>query len=271
MLAPSLAVFDGSPSFRVTSSKSPYGLGRWNDVSSLISTISMDTGLLPPSVAIRVISPAVVLVSCTTVPTVIEGAVRLKLRLKWSSVSVPHVSLLPVFSRSENHNCASPSSVEGNALHIASSGAPTYNIAALNEFIDFVIGSPQFVLQLVLLLQQREYQTGLSWFLSVLLVAIMANRAAVLLVSSSLDVPPLPRTANSGGKEILSYVGPRPPVGIHRYILVLFKQNQALGLVDQPTSRIGFNTRFFARQLELGLPIATVYFNSQKQPTNKRR
>ncbi|KAF7834582.1 protein MOTHER of FT and TFL1 [Senna tora] len=73
------------------------------------------------------------------------------------------------------------------------------------------------------------------------------------------------------GKEILPYVGPRPPVGIHRFILVLFKQKQALGLVDQPSSRIGFNTRFFARQLELGLPVATVYFNSQKEPANKRR
>ncbi|XP_028787024.1 protein MOTHER of FT and TFL1 [Neltuma alba] len=73
------------------------------------------------------------------------------------------------------------------------------------------------------------------------------------------------------GKEILPYVGPRPPVGIHRYIMVLFRQKQALGLVDQPASRVGFNTRFFARQLELGLPVATVYFNSQKEPANRRR
>ncbi|KAJ7970288.1 MOTHER of FT and TFL1 1 [Quillaja saponaria] len=73
------------------------------------------------------------------------------------------------------------------------------------------------------------------------------------------------------GKEILPYMGPRPPVGIHRYILVLFQQKAPLGLVDQPPSRANFNTRFFARQLDLGLPVATVYFNAQKEPATKRR
>ncbi|XP_062115217.1 protein MOTHER of FT and TFL1 [Humulus lupulus] len=73
------------------------------------------------------------------------------------------------------------------------------------------------------------------------------------------------------GKEILPYVGPRPPVGIHRYILVLFRQKAPLGLVDQPPCRANFNTRFFAAHLDLGLPVATVYFNSQKEPATKRR
>ncbi|KAF4373583.1 hypothetical protein F8388_025277 [Cannabis sativa] len=72
-------------------------------------------------------------------------------------------------------------------------------------------------------------------------------------------------------KEILPYVGPRPPVGIHRYILVLFRQKGPLGLVDQPPCRANFNTRFFAAHLDLGLPVATVYFNSQKEPATKRR
>ncbi|KDP41127.1 hypothetical protein JCGZ_03618 [Jatropha curcas] len=73
------------------------------------------------------------------------------------------------------------------------------------------------------------------------------------------------------GKEILSYVGPRPPVGIHRYILVLFRQKAAMGVVEQPQSRANFNTRLFAAHLELGLPVATVYFNAQKEPAAKRR
>ncbi|KAL6281672.1 hypothetical protein ACE6H2_018553 [Prunus campanulata] len=72
-------------------------------------------------------------------------------------------------------------------------------------------------------------------------------------------------------KEILAYVGPRPPVGIHRYILVLFQQKGPMGLVEQPSSRAHFNTRFFAAQLDLGLPVSTVYFNSQKEPANRRR
>ncbi|XP_031403371.1 protein MOTHER of FT and TFL1 isoform X2 [Punica granatum] len=73
------------------------------------------------------------------------------------------------------------------------------------------------------------------------------------------------------GREILPYMGPRPPVGIHRYILVLFQQRAPLGLVDQPTSRANFNTRHFAAHFGLSLPVATVYFNSQKEPANRRR
>ena len=51
--------------------------------------------------------------------------------------------------------------------------------------------------------------------------------------------------------DILPYVGPRPPIGIHGYILALFMD--------------------FATQLDLGFPIATVYFNSYKEPTSNRR
>ncbi|KAA3454932.1 hypothetical protein CXB51_022915 [Gossypium anomalum] len=73
------------------------------------------------------------------------------------------------------------------------------------------------------------------------------------------------------GKEILAYMGPRPPVGIHRYILVLFQQKGPLGAVQQPATRANFSTRFFADHLNLGLPVATVYFNAQKEPVSRRR
>nr|QAB04923.1 MFT2 [Platanus x hispanica] len=73
------------------------------------------------------------------------------------------------------------------------------------------------------------------------------------------------------GKEILPYVGPRPPVGIHRYILVLFQQKTPASMLEEPTSRSNFNTRAFANHLDLGVPVATVYFNAQKEPANKRR
>ncbi|KAK7398816.1 hypothetical protein VNO78_09989 [Psophocarpus tetragonolobus] len=73
------------------------------------------------------------------------------------------------------------------------------------------------------------------------------------------------------GKEIVPYVGPKPPVGIHRFIFVLFQQKGPLGIVEQPATRASFNTRYFARQLDLGLPVATVYFNAQKEPASKRR
>lgn len=73
------------------------------------------------------------------------------------------------------------------------------------------------------------------------------------------------------GKEVLEYVGPRPPVGIHRYILVLFRQKAGLEGVEPPPSRSHFKTRAFAQELDLGIPVATVYFNAHKEPANRKR
>lgn len=72
------------------------------------------------------------------------------------------------------------------------------------------------------------------------------------------------------GNEILPYSGPRPPIGIHRYILLLFKQKGHIGMIEQPASRANFNTRLFARHLDLDLPVAATYFNSQKEPGTKK-
>ncbi|XP_010537488.1 PREDICTED: protein MOTHER of FT and TFL1 [Tarenaya hassleriana] len=73
------------------------------------------------------------------------------------------------------------------------------------------------------------------------------------------------------GIEILPYMEPRPTVGIHRYITVLFRQKTAVGGMQQPPSRANFSTRMFASHLGLGLPVATVYFNAQKEPASRRR
>ncbi|KAK2994984.1 hypothetical protein RJ640_015414 [Escallonia rubra] len=73
------------------------------------------------------------------------------------------------------------------------------------------------------------------------------------------------------GMEVLPYLGPRPPVGIHRFIFVLFQQRGPLGFLQPPVSRTNFSTRTFATQLNLGMPVATVYFNSRKEPINRRR
>ncbi|KAF3641516.1 Protein CENTRORADIALIS [Capsicum annuum] len=72
------------------------------------------------------------------------------------------------------------------------------------------------------------------------------------------------------GKDILGYVGPRPPVGIHRYILVLFRQKAPMsGMLQPPIARSHFCTRMFAQHLDLGVPVATVYFNAHKEPANR--
>ncbi|XP_051115931.1 protein MOTHER of FT and TFL1 [Andrographis paniculata] len=87
-------------------------------------------------------------------------------------------------------------------------------------------------------------------------------------------VTDIPGCSNASiGKEVLPYLGPSPAVGIHRYILVLFRQKSAL--LDKPPEppalRSNFNTRAFAEKLELGTPVATVYFNARREPANRKR
>ncbi|CAM6029249.1 unnamed protein product [Sphagnum balticum] len=84
------------------------------------------------------------------------------------------------------------------------------------------------------------------------------------------DIPGMVSTS-AAGKEIVPYMGPRPPIGIHRYIFVLFKQPCGPLIVCPPTTRNNFNTRNFAAEHGLGLPVAATYFNAQKEPGNRRR
>ncbi|KAF3779819.1 HEADING DATE 3A protein [Nymphaea thermarum] len=77
-----------------------------------------------------------------------------------------------------------------------------------------------------------------------------------------IDIPAT--TGSAFGREVVCYEQPRPSFGIHRLIFVLFKQ---LGreTVYAPTWRHNFNTRDFAAQYNLGLPVAAVYFNCQRE------
>lgn len=72
------------------------------------------------------------------------------------------------------------------------------------------------------------------------------------------------RTFIDVGQEIVCYESPRPTVGIHRFVLVLFRQ---LGrqTVYAPGWRQNFNTRDFAELYNLGLPVSAVYFNCQRE------
>ncbi|OVA01766.1 Phosphatidylethanolamine-binding protein PEBP [Macleaya cordata] len=64
-------------------------------------------------------------------------------------------------------------------------------------------------------------------------------------------------TNPSQGQEVVGYMGPRPPVGIHRYVMVVFKQNSELKMVvEEPVSRAQFNTRNFAKQFNLARGLA---------------
>ncbi|KAK4256600.1 hypothetical protein QN277_006304 [Acacia crassicarpa] len=71
-------------------------------------------------------------------------------------------------------------------------------------------------------------------------------------------------TGATFGQEIVCYESPRPTVGIHRYVFVLFQQ---LGrqTVYAPGWRQNFNTRDFTELYNLGSPVAAVYFNCQRE------
>ncbi|KAH9734103.1 ZCN15 [Citrus sinensis] len=76
------------------------------------------------------------------------------------------------------------------------------------------------------------------------------------------DIPAT--TGASFGQEIVNYESPRPTMGIHRFVFVLFRQ---LGrqTVYAPGWRQNFSTRDFAELYNLGPPVAAVYFNCQRE------
>ncbi|CAL1403954.1 unnamed protein product [Linum trigynum] len=73
------------------------------------------------------------------------------------------------------------------------------------------------------------------------------------------------------GKEVVSYEMPRPNIGIHRYVFVLFKQRSRGQTKSFSGSRDNFTTRRFARDNQLGLPVAAVFFNAQRETAARRR
>ncbi|KAA8533391.1 hypothetical protein F0562_031175 [Nyssa sinensis] len=78
-------------------------------------------------------------------------------------------------------------------------------------------------------------------------------------------VTDIPATTGAGfGHEVVCYESPRPSVGIHRFVFVLFRQ---LGrqTVYAPGWRQNFNIRDFSELYNLGLPVAAVFFNCQRE------
>lgn len=69
---------------------------------------------------------------------------------------------------------------------------------------------------------------------------------------------------NVTGNEVVAYESPRPTVGIHRFVFVLFRQLSRQA-VYAPGWRQQFNTRDFAEVYDLGPPVAALYFNCQRE------
>ncbi|KAE8689922.1 hypothetical protein F3Y22_tig00110930pilonHSYRG00001 [Hibiscus syriacus] len=72
------------------------------------------------------------------------------------------------------------------------------------------------------------------------------------------------------GREVVSYENPKPTIGIHRFVIVVFKQKRRQ-VIKPPSSRDHFDTRKFAAENDLGLPVAAVYFNAQRETAARRR
>ncbi|XP_044470232.1 protein FLOWERING LOCUS T-like [Mangifera indica] len=77
-----------------------------------------------------------------------------------------------------------------------------------------------------------------------------------------IDIPE--STGATYGKEVVSYESPKPTVGIHRFVFVLFRQ-PGKQPVYAPGWRQNFVTRDFAELYNLGSPVAALFFNCQKE------
>ncbi|KAL8460936.1 hypothetical protein ACS0TY_032439 [Phlomoides rotata] len=72
-------------------------------------------------------------------------------------------------------------------------------------------------------------------------------------------------TGPSFGNEIVSYEGPQPSMGIHRIVLVLFRQAAGRQRVSAPEWRQNFNIRQFSQEYNLGPPVAASYYNCHRE------
>lgn len=81
----------------------------------------------------------------------------------------------------------------------------------------------------------------------------------------------VPGTALSKGETFAEYIGSGPPEGsgLHRYVFLVFKQQEKLTLnrlkADKCSTegRIGFKTRQFIEDNNLGVPIAGNFYQAQ--------
>ncbi|KAF7802777.1 uncharacterized protein G2W53_041888 [Senna tora] len=126
-LAPILVILEGSYSAKITASISPSGLGRRSSSFSRGSTNSVFMILEGPLAGSSSFSAGVARTACSA-----------NYRLD-SQESPPFLAALLLWS--ENQSCASPTTMDGKALHITSSGAPAVrSFGIVNSIISSVNG-----------------------------------------------------------------------------------------------------------------------------------
>ncbi|CAD6243729.1 unnamed protein product [Miscanthus lutarioriparius] len=82
--------------------------------------------------------------------------------------------------------------------------------------------------------------------------------------SNEKRVPSLVYSNYISGNEVVSYESPKPSAGIHRFVFVLFRQS-VRQTIYAPGWRQNFNTRDFIALYNLGPPVASVFFNCQRE------
>ncbi|CAM6040926.1 unnamed protein product [Sphagnum compactum] len=67
------------------------------------------------------------------------------------------------------------------------------------------------------------------------------------------------------GQEKMPYLQPAPIEGMHRYVFLLFKQDESSqfdDLIEAPPSRVTFSVAKFVETYNLGIPVAGYYFKA---------
>ncbi|KAH9549750.1 hypothetical protein CY35_10G035900 [Sphagnum magellanicum] len=67
------------------------------------------------------------------------------------------------------------------------------------------------------------------------------------------------------GQEKMPYLQPAPIEGMHRYVFLLFKQDESTqfdNLIEAPPSRVTFSVAKFVETYNLGIPVAGYYFKA---------
>lgn len=121
-------------------------------------------------------------------------------------------------------------------------------------------------------LKEHLHWYNLINYVEYICVEISRFSGSVIFLQCNRIVTDIPGTTNSTfGTEVVGYEMPRPNIGIHRFVFLLFKQTSRQTEMSIPMIRDGFSTRRFAEENELGSPVAVLYFNCQRETAARRR
>ncbi|KAL8233213.1 hypothetical protein R6Q57_002991 [Mikania cordata] len=77
--------------------------------------------------------------------------------------------------------------------------------------------------------------------------------------------------SSTQGTEVVPYDVPNPEVGVHRYVMLLYKQQSPLNGIEPLLSRVCFKSQDFAEKHNLGKPVGITYFYVRRQARRNAR